>query len=165
MIIAFSASLFLFSRAFLTHNHNLASLNLTKSHEPAHLDSTLNLSTAKPGVVHKVSLPMWDLVDSIKNETSDLPYILLESDSLRPAVTPSLAPVTSNNLRDLDFNRPFYSRFLSNTRAQLRPIIGSHSNKNGLREKNIDNIYHSETRHFLPGYDPLELEPFFSMDD
>lgn len=139
MIIAFSASLFLFSRAFLSpHTH--ASLNLMKSHcEPGHLDSTLNLSTAKPGVFHKVSLPMWDLVDSIKNETFHLPYKLLESDSLRqgersPAVTPSLAPppVTRNNLV-LDINRSFSSRFkfLSNTRAQLHPI-SSHSNENKI---------------------------------
>ena len=165
MIAAFSGSLFLFLRAFLCpggHDYHLASLNLT------HLNPTLlvNLSTAKPRALHKASLPVWALVDNNKNEGSDMPPISLKSDSMQlggdsQVVAHSLEPVTRNNLLDWGINRSFSSRFLSN--PQSRP---SYSNQNSVFDKNFDNIHDSESRHvFDPGYDPLELEPFFSLED
>lgn len=170
LIAAFSGCLFLFSQAFLPpasglHNYHLTSLNLTKSCEAGHFDSTLYLSTAKPGKLHKSSLrlQMRDLsVDSIKNTSDTMLPISLESDPLQlgrgssQLVTPPLAPVTKNNLRHWDFKRSFSSRFP----PKLRP---SYLN---LNDKSIDNIYDLDSRHvFDPGYDPLELEPFFSTGE
>ena len=160
LIATFSGSLFLFSRAFLPpglHDYHLTSLNLTKSYEAGHFYSTLNLSIARSGVLHKASLQIRDLVDSIKNKTSDMPPIFLELDPLENSQveTPPLAPVT---MWDWDIKRSFSSRFLSNS-PKLRP---SYLN---LIDKCIDNIYDSESRHvFDPRYDPLELEPFFSTE-
>lgn len=167
MVAAFSGSLFLFFRAFLPpglHNYHLA---LTKYYQA---DSALlvNLSTAKPGAPHKAFLPIWTLVDNIKNETY-MPSIFLESDSLQLGgsqveAQESLEPVIRNNLVDRGINRSFSSRFLSNP-PRRRPCP-SYSNQNSVVDKNIDNIYDSEPRHvFDPGYDPLELEPFFSLEE
>lgn len=166
LIAVFSGCLFLFFQAFLPpglHDYHLTSL---KSYEAGHFDLTLNLSTAKPGVLHKASLRMRDLsVDGIKN-TSDMPPIFLESDPLQlgrgssQVVTSPLAPVTRNNLWDWDIKRSFSSRFLSNPPKKLRP---SYLN---LIDQSIDNIYDLDSRHiFDPGYDPLELGPFFSTEE
>jgi hypothetical protein len=163
MVAAFSGSLFLFFRAFLppgVHNYHLA---LTKYYQA---DSTLlvNLSTAKPGA-HKASLPIWTLVDNIKNETY-MSSIFLESDSLQLGGSQVVAQesLERNNLMDRGINRSFSSRFLSNP-PRRRPR-SSYSNQNSVVDKNIDNIYDSEPRHvFDPGYDPLELEPFFSLEE
>ena len=167
LIAAFSGCLFLFSQAFLPpglHDYHLTSLNLTlaKSYE---FDSTLN-STAKPRVLHKASLQMGDpSFDSIKN-TSDMPQIFLESDPLQlvrrssQAATPPLAPVTRNNVWDWDTKRSFSSRFHSNPPKKLRPSYLS------LIDNSVDNIYDLGSRHlFDPGYDPLELEPYFSTGE
>ena len=165
LIATFSGSLFLFSQAFLPpglHDYHLTSSNLTKGYKAGHFDSTLNSSTAKPGVLHKASLQIRDLVDDIKIETSDMPP---ESDSLQlgrgrsQVVTPPLAPVTRNDLWDCDIKRSFSSRFLSNS-PKLRP---SYLN---LIDQSVDNIYDSESMHvYDPEYDPLELEPFFSTGE
>lgn len=165
LIAVFSGCLFLFFQAFLPpglHDYHLSSLNLTESYK---LDSALDLSIAKPGVLHKAELHMGDLsVDSIKN-ASDMPPIFLESDPLQlgkgnsQAVSPPLAPVTRNNLNmwDWDIKRSFSSRFHSNPPKKLRP---SYLN---LIDNRINNIYDLGSRHvFDPGYDPLELEPYFS---
>ena len=163
MIAAFSGSLFLFSRAFISpgpHNH-LASTNLTKADL---FDPTLNLSIAIPGVLHHIALPVWDHVGSIKNQnnkTSEMPQIFLELDSLGKesfqVTTPSLTRLSRN------VNRTFSSRFLSNPRVQLRanPLI-----HNGVVDKNTENIYESEIKQsFDPGYDPMQLEPFSSAEE
>ena len=160
LIAAFSGCLFLFSQAFLPpglYDYHQTSINLTSSYETDHFDSTLNLATAKPGVLHKTSLQMRDLAaDSIKNKTFDMPPIFLESDPLllgwgnSQVATRPLAPVTRNNLWDWDIKRSFSSRFP----PKLRPSYLSHI------DKGIDNIYDLDSRHvFDPGYDPLELEP------
>ena len=166
LIAAFSGCLFLFSQAFLPpglHDYHPTSLNLTKSYETGHFDSTSNLSTAKPGVLHsKASLQMRDLVDSIKNKTSDVPPIFLDSDPPQlgrgssQVVTPRLAPVIRNNLWDWDIKRSFSSRFLSNP-PKLRPSYLS------LIDNSINNIYDLDSSD--PGYDPLELEPYFSTGE
>ena len=166
LIATFSGSLFLFSQAFLPpglYDYHLTFSNLTKSYEAGHFDSTLNLSTAKPGVLQKASLQIRDLVDGI--DTSDMPSIFLESDPLQlgrgssQVVTPHLAPVTRNDLWYCDIKRSFSSRFLSNS-PKSRP---SYLNLIG---ESIDNIYDSESMHvYDPGYDPLELEPFFSTEE
>lgn len=163
--MAFSGSLFLFIRAFFPsrlNSYHLASLNLTKFYQASHFDSTLN---SKPEALHEVSLPMWALVDhNVENQTFDIPPTFLESDSLQlggkssqamTLVKQSLEPMTRNNLLDRGISRSFSSRSLSNP-PKSRP---SYSNQNGV-------VYDSESRHmFDPGYDPLELEPFFSMED
>ena len=169
LIAAFSGCLFLFSQAFLPpeiHDYHL-SLNLTKSYKS---DSALDLSNGEPGVLHKASLQMGasDLsVDSIKN-TSDMLAIYLESDPLQlgrgssQATTPPLAPVARNNynLWDWDIKRSFSSRFHSNSPKKLRPSYSNHI------DYRIDNIYDLGSRHvFDPGYDPLELEPYFSTGE
>ena len=169
MIAAFSGCLFLFSQAFLPpgpHDYHLSSLNLTNSYE---FDSTLNPSTAKPGVLHhKASLrpQMRTLsVDSTKND-SDMPPIFLESIPLHlgrrnsQVVTPALAPVSRNKLRDWGIKRSFSSRFQSNPSKKLHPSYFS------LIDQSIDNIYDLGSRHiFDPGYDPLELEPYLSTEE
>jgi len=44
--------------------------------------------------------------------------------------------------------------------------IACKSPKDGVPDNNIDKIYDSEARpSFNPGYDPLELDPFFSMEE
>ena len=165
LIAAFSGCLFLFCQAFLPpglapglHDYHQTPLNLTKSYEPGHFDSTLNLSTAKPGVHIKASLQMRDLIDSIKNKTFDMPPIFIESDPLllgsSQVTTPPLAPMTRNNLWDWDINlkRSFSSR--SSFPPKLRP---SYLNR---IDKNINNIYDLDSRHvFDTEYDLLELEP------
>lgn len=173
MIAAFSGCLFLFSQAFLPpglHDYDhMSSLNLTKSYE---FDSTLNPSTAKPGVLHhKASFRLQmrtlsvDHHDSSKNH-SGMPPIFLESvppqlgRGSSQAVTPPLPPVTRTNLRDWDIKRSFSSRFHSNPPKKLRPSYLS------LIDQSIDNIYDLGSRHvFDPGYDPLELEPYLSTDE
>lgn len=163
MIAAFSGSLFLFSRAFISsgpHNH-LASTNLTKADL---FDPTLNLSIATPGVLHHIALPVWDHVGSIKNqnnETSDMPQIFLESGSLgkesAQVTTPSLTRLSRN------VNRTFSSRFLSSPRVQLRANRLIH---NGVVDKNTEDIYESEVKQlFDPGYDPMQLQPFSSAEE
>ena len=166
VIAAFSGSLFLFSRAFLSsgpHDDHLA-LNLTQNRESGHFDSTLNLSTAKPGVLYNVSLP---IIDNIKNGTSYMPQMFLGSDTLgeesSQVTTPSLAPVTRSDVSGWDINQSFSSRLLSNSRAQLRT---NHPNQNGIVDKDINSIYDSKARHpFDSRYDLLEPEPFFSMEE
>ena len=96
-------------------------------------------------------------VDSIKNN-SDKPPVFLESDPLQlgrgssQAVTPPLAP---DNFWDWDIKRSFSSRFDSNPPNNLRPS-----------DKSIDDIYDLDSKHvFDPGFDPLELEPYFSTGE
>jgi hypothetical protein len=168
MIATFSGCLFLFSQAFLPpglHDYHLSSLNFTKSYE---FDSTLNPSTAKPGVLHKASLrlQMRNLsVNSTKN-ASEMPSIFLKSNPLQlgrgssQAVVLPLAPVAKNNLWDRDINRSFSSRFHPNPPKKLRPSYLSPI------DKSIDNFYDLSSKHvFDPGYDPLELEPYFSTEE
>lgn len=161
MITMFSGSLFLFSRAFISHgtsprNFHPASLNSTKSHESSYFDSTSSLPTTKPVVALN---PMWDLLNSIKIETFDMHQRFPEPQlgNLSQVLSPSLAPVTEKNLLVWNVNPSFYPRFFPNTRAKLRP---NHSNKDGA----VDNIYDSEDRHFFD-HDSLELDPFSAMEE
>ena len=144
LIAAFSGCLFLYSQAFLPPGLHDYHMNLTKGYEAGRfdLDSTLNLSTAKP-------------IDSFKH-TSDMPPIFLESNPLQlgrgrsQVVTPPLTPMTRN------IKRSFSSRFP----PKLRPSYLS------LIDKSIDNVYDLDSRHvFDPGYDPFEQGPFFSTEE